>query len=268
MDESKKIFIISDSTGRTAKQVVKAALTQFSDSDVEILVFSDVRESDSAKEIISRAKSVGALVIHTLVDIPLRDSIVHQCRLMNVNSLDLMGPILNKLSNLFINKPSQTPGLFEKINREYFQRIDAVQFAFKHDDGIKLDDIKEAEIILLGVSRTFKTPLSVYLAYKGWFVINVPIVNGIQPPSILNEVDPKRVFCLTTNAHRLSELRSTRNEKLGGFAKEYADPISVRNEILFAMRYYTLHGWKIIDVTGKPIEEISSEILDILSKNS
>ena len=140
-----------------------------------------------------------------------------------------------------------------------------MQFAFKHDDGSRVEDIDKAEIILLGVSRTFKTPISVYLSYKGFFVINIPIIDGMQPPLSLNNVDPSKVFCLTTNANRLSELRTSRNDKFGGYANDYTDVTAVKKELLFANRYFNMHPeWKIINVTGKPIEEIASDILETL----
>ena len=262
-----KIFVVSGGTGRTGKQVVRAALTQFPEKNPEIILFSDIRDAKQVKDILIEAKKYNALLVHTIVDNKLRDYIESESSLSGIKSIDLMGNMIYKLSNLFEEEPLQTPGLFNKINHEYFQRIDAVQFAFKHDDGARVEDLEKAEIILLGVSRTFKTPLSVYLGYKGFFVINIPIIDGMQPPSSLSSVDPSKVFCLTTNANRLSELRTSRNEKFGGYANEYTDVTAVKKELLFANRYFNLHPeWKIINVTGKPIEEIASEILDNLSK--
>ena len=262
---SYKIFVVSGGTGRTAKQVVKAALTQFPDQQPEIVSFSDVTEIEKIKEILCETKKHGAMLVHTIVENDLRDFIENECNVMEIKSVDLMGELMYKMSNMFDEEPLQAPGLFNKINREYFQRIDATQFAIKHDDGARVEDIEKAEIILLGVSRTFKTPLSVYLASKGYFVINIPIVEYIQPPEILNHVNPSRVFCLNTNANKLSELRETRNTKFGGYAPDYTDISSVKKELQFAMRYYILHPeWKIINVTGKAIEEIASEILNNL----
>ena len=263
-----KIFIISGGTGRTAKQVVRAALTQFSERMPEIVVFPDVTSTDKIKKVLEDAKKYNAPVVHTIVENNLRTFIKEECTNMDIKSVDLMGDMIDKFSSLFNEEPLQSPGLFNKINHEYFQRIDAVQFAFKHDDGARVEDADKAEIVLLGVSRTFKTPLSIYLAYKGFFVINIPIIEGIQPPEILNKIDPRRVFCLNTNANKLSELRKTRNEKFGGYADKYIDVTSVKQELQFAMRYFTLRSqWKIVNVTSKSIEEIATEILDNLSRN-
>jgi len=268
MEENKyKIFIISGGTGRTAKQFVKAALTQFNNKLTELLLFPDIRDLEKVKNIVIDAKKYSAMIIHTLVDNELRDYLCEECKNQNIISIDLMGDIMNKMSNMFKEEPSQTPGLFSRLNHEYFQRIDAVQFTFKHDDGARIDDIEYADIVLLGVSRTFKTPLSIYLAYKGIFVMNIPIVDGIRPSHKINDVDPSKVFCLSTNANKLSELRTSRNVRLGGDVKKYSDIDSCKNELRFAMRYYTMHPeWKVINVTDKAIEEIATEILDILSK--
>ena len=261
-----QIFVVSDGTGRTARQALNAALTQFPETDVEVIVFNDVRTPAQVRSIVAEASGVHAFIVHTLVTATLRQLILRESHCRNVETIDLMGPLLERLSNEFINEPSQKPGLFHKLNKAYFQRIDAMQFAFNHDDGQRTEGLADAEIVLLGVSRTFKTPLSIYLAYKGWFAANVPIIMDIPPPEILRKLDPTRVFCLTTSASRLTELRRTRHERLGGSTGNYADPESVLSEINYALKYYHQHpGWRIINVTSKPVEEIASEILAILN---
>lgn len=258
-----KIFIISGGTCRTAKQVVKAALTQFPDNEPDIVIFPDIRDLDKLNDIISISKESDALIVHTFVDGELREYLENQCNYLDIKTVDLMGEIVLQISQLFKSEPTQTPGLFSKINKEYFKRIDAVQFTFKHDDGARIEEIGNSDIILLGVSRTFKTPLSIYLAYNGLFVSNVPIIEGITPPKELNDVDPNKVFCLNINAIKLSELRKNRNEKLGEMVHEYANFNNVKKELNFAMRYYSIHPeWNIINVTGKSIEEIATEILN------
>ena len=261
-----QIIVVSDGTGRTAQQALNAALTQFPGTDVEIIVHSDVSSPRSLKKIVAQAGKSGAFILHTLVTDSLRELIIRESHISNVETIDLMGPLLTRLSSQFIHEPSQQPGLYNKLNKDYFQRIDAMQFAFNHDDGQRTESLNEAEIILLGVSRTFKTPISIYLAYKGWFAANVPIIMGIQPPEILNQIDTSKVYCLTTNASRLSELRKTRNVRLGGNIDKYSEPEYVSREISYAMRYYQLHPeWTLINVTAKSVEEIASEILAIMA---
>jgi [pyruvate, water dikinase]-phosphate phosphotransferase / [pyruvate, water dikinase] kinase len=259
-----QVFVVSDGTGRTARQALSAALTQFPGTEIEVVVFPDVRSPEQVRNIVSNAAHSNAFIVHTLVTETLRELMLRESHRLNVETIDLMGPLLARLSNQLIHEPSQQPGLYNKLNKEYFQRIDAMQFAFNHDDGQRTEGLVDAEIVLLGVSRTFKTPLSIYLAYKGWFAANVPIIKDIEPPEILNQLDPSKVFCLTSNATRLTELRRTRHERLGGSTGSYAEPAFVLSEIRYAMRYYNLHrNWTIINVTSKPVEEIASEILAI-----
>ncbi len=261
-----QVLVVSDGTGRTARQALNAALTQFPGMDIDVIVYSDVREHSEIKKIVTMALKSGALIVHTLVTDSLREFIISESHNKNVETIDLMGSLLTRLSSQFIHEPSQQPGLYNKLNKEYFQRIDAMQFAFNHDDGQRTENLNEADVILLGVSRTFKTPISIYLAYKGWFAANVPIIMGLKPPEILNHIDPSKIFCLTTNASRLSELRKTRHELLGGKTENYSEPDYVLREINFANRFYNLHpGWTLVSVTAKSIEEIASEILAIMA---
>ena len=261
-----QVIVVSDGTGRTAQQALNAALTQFPGTEIEVIVHAEVLTQKEVKDIVAKARKSGAFIVHTLVTDSLRELILRESHSNNVETIDLMGPLLTRLSSHFIHEPSQQPGLYNKLNKDYFQRIDAMQFAFNHDDGQRTESLTEADVILLGVSRTFKTPLSIYLAYKGWFAANVPIIMGIDPPEILKELDPSKVFCLTTNASRLAELRKTRNERLGGNVANYSEPEYVTREINFAMRYYQLHPeWTLITVTAKSIEEITSEILAIMA---
>lgn len=261
-----QVLVVSDGTGRTARQALNAALTQFPGIDIEVIVHSDVRSQQEVRKIVALAQKSGSLIVHTLVTDSLRELIIRESHSNNVETIDLMGPLLARLSSRFIHEPSQQPGLYNKLNKDYFQRIDAMQFAFNHDDGQRTENLTEADMVLLGVSRTFKTPISIYLAYKGWFAANVPIIMGIPPPEILNELDPSKVFCLTTTAIRLSELRKTRNIRLGGNVENYSEPEYVTREINFANRYYQMHpGWTMVNVSAKSIEEIASEILAIMA---
>jgi len=261
-----QVLVVSDGTGRTAQQALNAALTQFPGIDIDVIVHSEVNSQNDIRGIVAEAMKSGALIVHTLVTDSLREFIIRESHTNNVETIDLMGPLLARLSSQFIHEPSQQPGLYNKLNKEYFQRIDSMQFAFNHDDGQRTESLNEADVILLGVSRTFKTPISIYLAYKGWFAANVPIIMGLNPPEVLHEIEPSKIFCLTTNASRLSELRKTRNIRLGGKIDNYSEPEYVTREINFANRFYDLHpSWTIVNVTGKSIEEIASEILAIMA---
>lgn len=240
-----------------------AALTQFSKSTVDIILKPEVRSESQLEPLIAEVKEAGGMVVHTLVSQALRDSLVRITRIHNIDTIDLMGPLLGRLSLYFANSPSQEPGLFFNLNKEYFKRIDSMQFAFHHDDGQRYYEYEKAEIVLVGVSRTFKTPLSIYLAFKGWFVANYPVILGVEPPEILSQLPLGRVFGLTTEAADLSSLRSVRQQYLGGSGGEYASIEYVKKELNYASSIFNEHDWPVIHITSKPIEEIASEILAI-----
>ena len=262
------IFIVSDGTGLTAEQALKAALVQFEETEVRMYMRPNVRTKQQVLHIISEAHNIKGMIVHTIVSKKLRDLILEQGRLHNLDTIDLMGPLLAQLSHNFADSPSEKPGVFHELNKAYFQRIKAIEFTFRHDDGLRIEELEKAEIVLLGVSRTFKTPISVYLAYKGWFVANIPIILGIEVPDIIYKLQPKRVFCLMTFPDRLAELRKVRERHLGGATGEYAKLSYVKTELNYANKIYKKQPkWFKIDVTNKPIEEISSEILTVFRNN-
>jgi len=262
-----QIFVASDGTGRTAEQAVRAAMTQFADQEIEILRFSDIRTNLQIQQLVNQAIAMKAFIVHTLVSDKLREELFRAARLHNVETIDLMGPLLDRMSEQFSMNPSEKPGLFRTINESYFRRIETMQFAFNHDDGKRVEELLKAEIVLLGVSRTFKTPLSIYLAFKQWFVANVPIVLGIPMPEIIYKLPPDRVFCLSTYPNRLAQLRRARQERLGGTPNDYANPDYVKRECLYASQIFSSQPkWQRINVTSKAIEEIASEIIALMPK--
>ncbi len=256
------IFILSDGTGRTAQQALNSALLQFEENNVKTLVYPGIRTKEQIVSIFKEVKEKKGLVVHTIVSKHLRELILQQGRLHEIGTIDIMGPLLAQLSHNFDNLPIEKPGIFEVINKAYFQRIEAVEFTLRHDDGLRFEELGLADVVLLGVSRTFKTPISVYMAHKGWSVANVPVVLGMPLPETVYKIDPKRVFCLNTSASRLAELRKIRHHHLGGQTGDYSSYQYVRDELNYAHQLYRLQSeWTIINVTFKPIEEISSEII-------
>ncbi len=258
-----KIFVVSDGTGRTAEQALMAALTQFPSATVDKVIKPNVRTEHQITEIMQEVKDANGIIVHTLVDESLRDFMIKTSRSHNIDAIDLMGPMLSRLAYHLENSPAGKPGLFFQLNEEYFKRIDAMQFAFNHDDGQRYYDYERAEIVLVGVSRTFKTPLSIYLSFKGWFVANYPIVLSNDPPEILSRLPMGHVFGLTTLPSDLSSLRSVRQAYLGGSGGDYSSLEYVKRELNFAQNLFNKYQWPVISVTNKPIEEIASEILTI-----
>ena len=260
--KANKVFVASDGTGRTAYLTVSAAATQFPGARVNIVVRPDIKTEERAREVVGEAAAAGGFVVHTIVTEGVHAALIKAGRELNVETIDLMGPLMARLTETLATSPSEKPGLFAQLNETYFRRIETMEYAIRHDDGQRVEDLRKAELVLLGVSRTFKTPLSIYLAFKGWFVANVPITLEQEPPALLAKLDPGKVFCLDTNARQLAELRRSRADHLKGAAGEYADQEYVRIELMHARQFYGRYpGWAIINVTNKPIEEIASEIL-------
>ena len=258
------VFIVSDGTGWTAEQMLRAALTQFPKIRVKYEKRQAIFTKEAVKKVIKEASEVNGIIIHTFVSDNIRDYLICESRIMNLETIDLMGPLLSRLSHYFSVTPMEKPGLFRHLNNLYFRRVETTNFAFKHDDGMRTQDLHKAEIVLVGVSRTFKTPLSIYLAFEGWLVANVPIVLGMEPPPSLFEINPENVFCLTTSARRLAELRKVRHERLGEQTGNYSTFEYVQQELNFAHRIFNRKPeWTIINVTGKAIEEIASEIISL-----
>lgn len=259
------IFSVSDASGTTAERVVSAALVQFDPSQVEITRYGGVRTPARIREIISEAADRGGFIVHTFVSEDLRNAMLAEGRHWNIATIDLMGPLLARLSELLNTRPRAEPGEVRIFDSGYLRRIDAIDFTVRHDDGRSTFYLDRAEIVLTGVSRTSKTPLSIYLAYRGWKVANVPIVLGIEPPPQLFALPRRRVVCLIVQPDRLVSLRKTRVEKMGTYAKGYADLEHIRRECVFAYDIYNRRpDWPQVDVTAKPIEEAASEVVSLI----
>jgi len=258
-----KVFVMSDGTGRTAEGALKSAMAQFGEVDTEVMLRAGIHSEREIEEVMDEAREHQGFVVHTFVSKSLRDRILALGRLNDVETIDLMGPLLAQLSRQLDFSPMETPGMFRKLNRAYFLRIEAMEFAFRHDDGNRVEEIDKGEIVLLGVSRTFKTPLSIYLAFKGWKVANVPIILGLDPPPVIFNLENMHVFGLTTSAKNLAELRSVRDLYLGGSTGYYSELDYVTSELRYARKVFSrVEGCHVIDVTNKPIEEIASDILN------
>ncbi len=262
MPGQQQIFLLSDATGETAEKMVMAALTQFRQKDVKVRRVSNVLTKNDIYEALDEALNQHGLVIYTIVNRELAQLAHDECDSLGLPSLDLLTPVLMRLSEFFGRDPGETPGLLHGVNEAYFRRIEAVEFTVKHDDGQETRNLPKADIVLVGISRTSKTPLSMYLAHRGFKVANVPLVKGIEPPTELFTVDPKRVAALVIDPQRLVELRATRLKHLGQDPRTaYADYDQVDEELKYARALFRRHPWVVIDVTGKAVEETANEVL-------
>jgi len=259
-----KIFVVSDATGDTAERVVRAGLVQFQDAPVTLVRRRNVRSPEQAAAVVREAAAGDSILVHTLVSDTLRRVVLEECRLQGIDALDMLGPVLERLANHLRLTPQEKPGLFHQLVEARSREIEAVEFAFRHDDGQNAGELDRAEVVLVGISRTKKTPTMLYLAYRGFFAANVPIVPGMDPPAELLAVPPTRVFWLQMAPERLLELRRVRARKEAIPMEPYASPEQVRKESQQAHEVCSNRGWQGIDVTGKSVEEIAREIIALL----
>jgi regulator of PEP synthase PpsR (kinase-PPPase family) len=259
-----QVFAVSDGTGVTAERVVQAALTQFTGFDVNITRRGGVRNQEQVRGILVEAEAVNAIVVHTFVSAELRRMVLTEGRGRGVATIDLMGPLLARLATVLATRPRSEPGLFQTFDDAYLSRIEAIRYAVNHDDGRSPEEWSQADIVLVGVSRTCKTPTSIYLAYQGWQVANVPIVLGIEPPPDLFRLPKGRVVALMVQMERLAMLRHARLERLGTASAGYADIEHVRREVVYAYELLERRpDWPIVDMTSKSIEEAATEIVSL-----
>ncbi|NCB17533.1 MAG: kinase/pyrophosphorylase [Synergistales bacterium] len=261
-----ELFVVSDFTGETAEHVARAAASQFGAKKAELRRFRYVNNDERGREVLEEALRSQAVIICTLVDHALRRWFVEEAEKLNLPIVDILGPILKILENRLGCPPLETPGLLRRLDEEYFRRVKAVEFAIKCDDGRGAELYEEADLVILGVSRTSKTPLSMYLAHKGVMVANIPLVPEADPPKGLFDLPPERVIGLTINTEKLSSIRKERLRILGLDAdlSNYAQPERLERELDFSVAIMRRVGCKIFDVTNRAIEEVAQEVLDYL----
>ncbi len=257
------IYAVSDATGELVLSLTNAAVRQFKKEGVPVLQRTRVRSAERALGVVQEAHDTKGCIIFTFVSKNLRQIIMKTAQDMGVLAIDVMGPVLDSLAGFLQITPSDEPGLRHDFSSNYFKRNEAIEFSVKHDDGLGLDTIRNADIILVGISRTSKTPLSIYLSYRGYKTANVPLVRGVPIPSVLHLVDPSKLVGLTISPEKLVDLRTSRLAKLGvGHMENYANLENIKQEIKYAnLIFQTLKVKAVIDVTSKAIEEVASDVL-------
>jgi len=260
------IYAISDATGELAISVATAGLRQFKQEGVSILRRGKIRTPDRIAKVVREACENQGCIVFTFVSAELRESLLRMASEAKVPAIDVMGPMMENFTSYFNKNPSTQPGLQYRVDHKYFLRNEAIEFAVKHDDGLGLDTFEQAEIILLGISRTSKTPLSVYMAYRGFKTANVPIILNVDLPRAVRSVERRKLVGLTISSEKLADLRATRMVKLGRPASDnYASLEYIREEQTYANRLFAELGHcPVIDVTSKAIEEVASEVLTVL----
>lgn len=263
------VYVISDSVGETAQQVTKAAVSQFTiNEDFEIRRFPYVVDDKFLLDVLSSAKSEDAIIVYTLVDEKLLNTTKEYCEKEGLSHVDLMTPILKEIAKKTNTKPKREPGIIRKLDDSYFKRVEAIEFAVKYDDGKDPRGILKADIVLLGISRTSKTPLSMYLANKNMKVANVPLVPEIPIPKEVFEINPKKIIGLTNTPEKLNQIRQERLKALGLSSNaSYANLERILQELDYSEEVMKKVGCPVIDVSSKAIEETAGIILDILKEN-
>ncbi|HEY3922903.1 MAG TPA: pyruvate, water dikinase regulatory protein [Gaiellaceae bacterium] len=261
-----ELHVVSDSTGETATRVVAAVEAQFPHQAFAIVRHPRVETVADCRLVLERLKGKPVVVIYTLVEPTLRAAMQELCREADVDAYNLLAEPLALVAKVTGKAAKMEPRAQPPLDETYFKRIAAIEYAVKADDGLGRA-LPNADIVLVGVSRTSKTPLSMYLGYLGWKVANVPIVMRIDPPAELFEIDPAKIVGVTIDAHRLAEIRAERIQLMGGDRK-YASLTAIYDELEYAAGIHRRLGCPVIDVSELSIEEIAQRILRTVARRS
>lgn len=263
--DSIPIFVVSGGKGVTGYTIVQTLIIQYPENTLKVELIPDVRTEEKVIDVIKKIKDVNGILAHTMVNSDLRNFLIVECKKQQVKQADLMGSLANIIENDFGLQSLNTPGLYHKINAQYYKRIEAMEYTINHDDGLNTQNLHEADIVVTGVSRCGKTPLSVYMSMFGWKVANVPLIEGIDPPKELFEIDKNRVFGLNINLNHLVIQRQKRWKNFGNLPNmNYVDSKSVGRELQYANLIFKRGGFTKINISNKAIESTANEILGLL----
>lgn len=262
------IYAISDSIGETSESVVRATTSQFVQEKFDIIRVPYVNSIEQIDKIVQEAKESNAVICYTIVSPEIRAEVARKTQELNVTAVDILGPVLTAIEKTSGLTPKNQPGLIHALDHEYFKRVAAVEFAIKYDDGKNPWGLTKADLVIIGVSRTSKTPLSMYLANKQLKVANVPLVPEIPPPEELFKVPNNRIIGLLIDPHKLNEIRIARLKAMGlGDTANYADLRRIEEELDYVRAIMQRLHCMIINVSNRAIEETASLILEYLRKN-
>jgi regulator of PEP synthase PpsR (kinase-PPPase family) len=260
-----ELHVVSDSTGETAARLVSALEGQFPDLEFEEIRHPRAESLDDLRLAVNRMRGRRAVAVYTLVEEEMRDTMRALCRSAKVHYCDLLGHPIDAVRRVSGQAATMKPGSRPPLNSQYFRRMEAIEFAVKYDDGVGRG-LEDADIVLVGVSRTSKTPLSIYLGYLGHKAANVPVVKGIAPPQELFAVDPAKVVGLTIDADRLSEIRRARVRNLGARNRNYAELMEIYEELEEASKLHRKLGCPVIEVSELSIEETAHRIIRLVDE--
>ncbi len=269
LSKTPPIYIVSGASGASGEHVVHTVLAQFPDVEIPVVKVSNLRRKEQIEDTVAQAERDGGTIVHTLVDAELRKTLIEVGRKHGVATIDLMGTLLSRLADVLGQQPLGQPGLYRQLHQVYFDRVAAIEFTKAHDDGQNPQDLHLAEIVVVGVSRSGKTPLAVYLSVLGWKVANVPLVKGFDPPKELFQIDNRRVIGLNIEPDQLLIYRKKRQLRLDRLRSyEYTNLTSIYEEVEAARRMFQRYKFFSIEVTNKPIEMIADEIIELMTVRS
>jgi len=260
-----ELHVVSDSTGETATRLVHALEAQFPDQAFEEIRHPMVESVEDLSLAVQRAKGRPAVVVYTLVEPELRAQMRTLCRRARLHYCDLLGQPIEAVAKVSGMAAKMQPGGRHPLDETYFRRMEAIEFAVKYDDGM-VGGLTDADIVLVGVSRTSKTPLSIYLGYLGYRAANVPLVKGIKPPAELFEIEPTKIVGLKIDAKRLAEIRKNRARRMGGSNHKYSKLLDVYEELEQAEAVQRKLGCPVIDTTELSIEETAARVIRLVEQ--
>ncbi len=261
------VYIISGGMGALGEQLVRSTLAQFHGVDVPIKIYARVHHMNQAKTAVDEAAATGGTIVHTLVNAEIRQAVIEMAQEKQLAAIDGIGPFLDHMSTVLNQEPSGKPGLYRQLHETYFKRITAIEFTMAHDDGVNYNRWHQADIVLTGVSRVGKTPISIYLSMLGWKVANIPLIANIPPHEALFQLDRRRVVGLVIDPNQLLQHRKHRQSSLGVKGRSpYVDPTKIYRELEAARKIFRRGGFRTIDVSNKPIETSADQIVELVSR--
>ena len=261
------VYIVSGGVGTSGEQLVNTILAQFPEDSIQLSTIGNVRQIQQIETVLAQAKANNGTIVHTLVDAHLREFLINLAQTLGVVTIDLMGPLLERLENVLGQPPLGQPGRYRQMNRPYFERVAAIEYTLAHDDGLRSADWTAADVVLVGVSRTGKTPLSVYLSILGWKVANYPIVPEVPVTPKLFQLDPASVIGLTIDLDRLLTFRRQRSSLLGISPEtHYANPEDLEEELRTARKVFRQGGFFTLNVTDKTLEASADEVIKHINR--
>ncbi len=266
--KDKIIYAISDSLGETAESVARATASQYDKEPIEIIRVPYIVSEQQIDEVLEDTKVGGHVICHTIVSISLRNYLHTKAKEYGVQAVDIMGPVLNAVGTIADTEPRMTAGMVHKLDQEYFKKVEAIEFAVKYDDGKNPSGFAKADIVIIGVSRTSKTPLSMYLAYKKIKAANLPLVPEVPLPEELFKIPPKKIVGLIIDPYKLNNIRSERLRAIGlEDEANYASVERINQELEYAKAIMRRLHCQVLDVSNKSIEETSSFVMQLIDRN-